>query len=82
MQAIMCLKKNGKREAVNDTAYLDFAHPVLSKMYFSAVSALLPLLSELLGICAAGNYAVWCSQGTDFGSIPTAAMPPLGKGRY
>ena len=80
MQALIRRNTDGIREARHDTAYPDFAHPVLPQMYFAAVSSLLPLLSELLGICAAGDHAVWCSQGYDSDSIPIASLPSLGKG--
>ena len=63
-------------------AYSDLAHLILPQMYFTAVPTLLPLLSELLGICAAGNHAVWCSQGLDSDSIPITSLPSMGKGRH
>ena len=72
----------GAVSAVNHEILTAAADTVLQEVHLSLVSAVLPVLPDVLDICHAGNRAVWGGQGAVSGAAQVAPVPSVVAGRY
>ncbi len=72
----------GVISAVNHEILTAAADTVLQEVYIPFVSAVLPVLPDVLDVCHAGDRAVWCGEGTVSGAAQVASVPSVVTGRY